>query len=555
MPATLFRNGLLYLGAGRVARGSLLVVDDRIAEVTLDPEDTGAAASAGPGTAPPPGARVIDIGAGTLLPGFQDAHAHPVLAGTHLLAIDLTPVHDRSAYLDLVAAAAAADPDATTLTGGGWFGDVFDGGFPRATELDEAVTDRPVILSSHDAHGVWVNSAALRAAGIDASTPDPDGGRILRDADGTPSGTLLEAAVGLVAGLIPPPTPELLPRALAAAQRRLHAVGVTAWQDAAVGESDLGPDVLPAYEALDASGELTASVRLALWWDRGRGLEQIDDFLATRDRLAGSERLDAGAVKVMVDGMVENHTAGMLAPLGGTDDDRGITFIAPDDLARLTTALDAAGFQVHFHACGDAAVRSCLDAVQAAVAANGPLGNRHHIAHLDVVAPEDVPRFAALDVTANVTGLWARTDEEIVTRKLPLLGPERERQHFPFGSLHRAGARIVGGSDWPVTDPNPLWSVATAVTRTGVAADPHAIGEEVFRTPLLAEEALPLGVALDAYLSEAARINGREHVSGRLEEGAVADLVLLDADVSSVDAVADAGVRLTMVGGRVVHEG
>lgn len=549
MSWTLFTNGSLYLGGGRFERGSLLVHDDRIAALL------------GEGAAPP--ARVVrevddvvDLAGGTLLPGLHDAHVHPLLAGLQLRTIDLDPVHDRDAYLRIVAGFAAAHPDAPVLTGGGWFGDVFAGGFPTAAELDAVVGDRPAVLHSHDAHGAWVSSAALAAAGIDATTPDPADGRILRDVDGAPTGMLLESAVGLVAHLVPAPEPAELELALEAAQRRLHACGITSWQDAAVGDSDLGPNALPAYEALAADGRLTGRVVLAQWWDRTRGTEQVAEqvaeLVAVRERLRGSA-LDAGTVKVMIDGMVENHTAAMLEPFTGHDADRGITFIPDPELAALTTALDAADLQVHFHAVGDAAVRSALDAVEAAVASNGRRGNRHHVAHLDVVSPADVLRFAELDVTANVTALWARLDEEIVTRKLPLLGPERARHHFAFGALHRAGARVVGGSDWPVTDPNPLWAVRTAVTRRGVPEDPHAIGDQVLRAPLLADEALPLGVALDAYLGEAAFVNRLEARTGALREGALADLAVVHADLRDVAAYGAAKVRRTYVGGRLVH--
>lgn len=542
MPSTLYTNGNLYLGAGRFERGHLLCKEDRIESVVL-------------GDAPDLAADVIvDLRGGTLLPGFQDAHVHPLLAGIQLIGIDLAPFHDRQQYLARIADFARQNPTAVALTGGGWFGDVFPGGFPTAAELDAVVRDRPVVLFSHDAHGVWVNSAALAAAGIDSRTDDPADGRILRNASGEPTGILLESAVGLVTALVPEPDADTLADALLAAQQRLHSVGITAWQDAAVGVSDLGPNALPVYEELDRRGLLTARVVLALWWDRARGVDQIVEFEATRDRLAGSSRLDAGTVKVMVDGMVENRTAGMLSPFDGTDDDRGVTFIPDDQLIELSVALDAAGFQIHYHAVGDAAVRSCLDALQAVHDRNGASTLRHHIAHLDIVDEADAPRFGELDASANVTAVWARLDEEIETRKLPLLGAARAERHFPFADVARGGGRIVGGSDWPVTDPNPLWSVRTAVTRTGVPEDPHAIGEHVFTTPLLAEQSLELGQALDAYLSSAAYVNRLDSQTGSLQEGMLADLVWIDTDIREISTLGSARVRRTVVGGRTVYD-
>lgn len=541
MSSTLYTNGLLYLGRGNFQPGSVLVDGERIVAVLSDADELPAADS------------VVDLQGGTLAPGFQDAHVHPLLAGIQLLGIDFAPVHNRESYLSIIRDYAHSHPDATVLTGGGWFGDVFEGGLPTAAELDAIVSDRPVILFSHDAHGVWVNSAALERGGVDEHTADPDDGRIVRAPDGSPTGVLLEGAIGFVADLVPPPTDDLLRDALLLAQARLHEVGITAWQDAAVGASEIGPDPMPIYERIEADGTLTGRVVAALWWDRTRGLEQITDLEATRERLGSSRMIDAGTVKVMLDGMVENRTAAMLEPFDGHPDDRGMAFVEPSGVLALSAALDAAGFQIHFHAVGDAAVRSALDGIEHARSVNGELGNRHHIAHLDVVHPDDVPRFAELDAIANVSALWARRDEEILTRKLPLLGPVREQHHFPFGSLIRSGARLVGGSDWPVTDPNPLWAIATAVTRTGFPEDPHAIGDEVMSEPLLADEAVTLGQALDAYGLNAAYANRLEGDSGELRPGARADLVWVDSDLRDVSSLGSARVRQTVVAGIVVY--
>jgi len=541
MPSTLYTNGLLYRGGGRFERGSVLI-DGSVITAVLTAD------------VPLPAAdQVIDLDGGTLMPGFHDSHAHPLLAGVLLMGIDLLPVHDRGEYLRIIGDYAAAHPELDCIEGGGWFGDVFEGGFPTAADLDAIITDRPVILSSHDAHGVWVNSIALERAGIDAHTPDPSDGRIERDASGVPTGVLLEGAAALVADLRPQPDHEFNVQALLRAQERLHSVGITTWQDAFVGVGDVGPNALPAYDELDRTGQLTGRVVMAQWWERTRGVEQIAELIAIRERYASSELLDAGTIKVMIDGMIENGTASMLAPFEGRPDDTGITFIEADAARELAIALDAHDFQIHFHAVGDRATRIALDAVEAAIEANGRRGNRHHIAHLDIVDPADVPRFAELDVTANISAIWARRDEEIVTRKLPLLGDARQQMHFPFGSLHRAGARLVGGSDWPVTDPNPLWAVYTAVTRVGVAEDPHAIGDEVFDSPLLAHEAIDLGTAFDAYLSVGAFINRLDENTGELRAGAAADLVWIDSDLRDPSTLGAALVRQTLVNGNVVY--
>ncbi|AQT83098.1 peptidase [Mycolicibacterium litorale] len=498
---------------------------------------------------------VVDLGGATLLPGFIDGHVHPVAAGMQALRCDLSNLpHDRAAYRTAIADYAATHPDVQVIAGSGWYGDAFDGGFPAAADIDDVVADRPVVLSSHDGHGVWVNSRALILARVDADTPDPAGGRIVRDRDGRPTGMLFESAAEPFNRLVPDVTPEFLRRALLEAQRRLHAVGVTGWQDAGVGIPAFGlTDILDTYLAADAAGELRSRVVGALWWTADAGLAQLDEILARR-AAAGHDRFTASTVKVMQDGICENCTAAMLAPYQGTAGDAltGMSFIDPDELAEITTRLAAEHFQIHMHAVGDRAVRECLDALQAAIRSNPQFDGRHQIAHLDVVDPADIPRFGALGVIANIQALWARRDTEIVERKLPLLGPEREPWHFPFGALQRHGARLAMGSDWPVTDPNPLWAIHTAVHRTGTRADPHAVGAGVFDTPLQAQQAIDLRTALAAYTTGSAYAN-HDADRGTIAVGKVADLVALDGDVFRAEDIGTVQAALTMVGGEVVH--
>ncbi len=500
------------------------------------------------------GTVVVDAEGGSVLPGFHDTHVHPPMAGASLLGIDLSPVHDADAYRRIIADFAAGHPELPVVEGVGWYGDVYEGGFPTGAALDEIVPDRPAILTSHDGHGVWVNTAALTAAGIRADEPDPPGGRFVRDAAGRLTGVVLDTAMQRIDRIRPEPPADAVQLAILAAQRRLHAVGITTWHDAAVGTSELGPDSFDAYLDLDSQGALTARVVLCQWWDRDLGLEQIDRMRERRDRAARSRRLGAGVVKVMQDGVIENRTGALLRPYSDDPERTGESFIPPDRLAAIVTALDALGFDVHLHAVGDRAVRECLDAVEHARRANGPDGGRHQIAHLDVVDPADAPRFAALDVTANVQMLWARVDAEIVLRKLPAMGPERARHHFPFGSLHRAGARIVAGSDWPVSDPNPLWAIHTGITRLAPSTDPHATGDAL-TVPLLPEQALPFAVALDAFTGSAAWAGRLEAESGVLAPGLAADLVILDRDVSAGTGLDVARVAATYVDGVAVHGG
>jgi predicted amidohydrolase YtcJ len=503
-----------------------------------------------------PRTEVIDAGGATLLPGFVDAHVHPLAAGVQRLTCDLSGLpHSVEAYQAAIVDYARRHPGDEWISGNGWYGDTFPGGLPTKELLDAVVPDRPVVIMSHDGHGCWANSVALERAGIDDRTPDPSGGRINRTADGVATGVLVERAGDLVTRLLPPITADFVEQAMLEAQAHLHRVGVTSWQDACVGPLWGMPDPLPTYLRLAEDGRLTARVIGALWWEAGEGLAQIDSLL---DRRAGGARgrFRATSVKVMQDGVCENCTGAMLAPYSGNPQHgtpTGLSFIDPVELAKICTELDGLDFQVHMHAVGDRAVRECLDALEAARRNNPEGANRHQIAHLDVVDPADVPRFAELDVVANIQALWARRDTEIVERKLPLLGPEREPRHFPFGALHRAGARLAMGSDWPVTDPNPLWAIHTAVHRVGPPEDPHAVGPDALTRPLEIGQALDLRTALEAYTLGSAYANGMEDEVGSIEVGKLADLVLLDRAVQDGDVVSGARPVLTLVGGHAVH--
>ncbi|HYZ11388.1 MAG TPA: amidohydrolase [Actinomycetota bacterium] len=492
-----------------------------------------------------PRPEVIQVGGGLILPGFQDAHVHPPSSGLERLRCDLNGAEDAETSLRIVAEYARAHPQEPWILGGGWWPAAFPGGTPRRDDLDAIVPDRPVYLPNRDGHGAWVNTRALEAAGIDGRTPDPPDGRIERDlATGEPSGTLHEGAMKLVERVVPLTSTRDWERAILEAQAYLHALGITAWQDAWV-----GPEHLDAYLALAGRGRLTARVVTALWWERGRGLDQIEDLAERRARSVPVDGVDAGSVKIMVDGVVESFTAHLLEPYldahGDPTGNHGIPFFETDALTAAVSRLDREGFQVHVHAIGDAAVRSALDAFEAARRANGPRGNRHHIAHLQVVHPEDVPRFAALDVTANVQALWACHEPQMDELTIPFLGPERAARQYPFASLARSGARLAFGSDWSVSTPNPLLQIEVAVTRV----DPRRREGEAF----LPEERLAPAAALEAFTRGSAFVNRLDDTAGTIEPGKAADLIVLDRDPFEAGPIGEARPLVTMVGGRIVH--
>ena len=524
----LFTGGALFAGTGAPLAGhALAVADGRI--LALVPADS-AAEYIGADT------RVVELNGALLAPGFQDAHVHPIGAGLEMLQCDLSASEDAQDSVARVAAYAAANPEAEWILGGGWSMDHFAGGAPSRVLLDAAVPDRPVILASRDHHSAWANTAAIKAAGLDASTPDPADGRIEREADGYPQGTFHEGAEHLFASVRPAVSDEQAYAGLMKAQEELLAVGITGWQDAWVGKGMSGiSDIDAVYRKAAAAGDLSVHVRGAQWWERDRGLEQIPEMVARRDSAAAQGTGPAyvpGTVKIMVDGVAENHTAAMLTPYhdhsGHTTDNAGLSFVDPQLLQEAVTQLDAAGFQVHYHALGDRAVREALDAIEAARTANGPSKNRHHLAHLQMVDAADTGRFVALDATANLQALWACHEDQLDELTLPFLREGAELRHYPFGELVEKGAPLAAGSDWPVSSADPLQALHVAVNRAYPESEFGPLGG--------ASQSLDVATFLAAYTSGTARINHRDADTGTLAEGYLADLVVIEPNPFELDA-------------------
>ncbi|MFI8081394.1 amidohydrolase [Kitasatospora sp. NPDC086009] len=535
-----FTNGPVHTGdPARTRATSLAVTGERITAVGHDEVRQ----LIGPGT------EVVDLEGRLLIPGFEDSHIHAVFGGTELAECDLTGTVGADEYLRRVAAFAAAHPDRTWITGGGWSMESFAGGLPTRHLLDSVVPDRPVYLVNRDHHGAWANTRALELAGLTRDTPDPADGRIEREPDGTPSGMLQEGATGLVARLVPPTDAAGRLAGLHRAQELLHSLGITGWQDALLGIFNGQPDPSDAYAAAAKAGTLTARVTGALWWDRNRGADQIPELVARRAQLTGG-RFRAGSVKIMQDGIAENFTAALSTPYldgcGCATANSGLSFVDPAALCGYVTALDALDFQVHFHALGDRAVREALDAIEVARAANGRRGTRHHLAHLQVVHPSDLPRFAALGAIANIQPLWAAHEPQMDELTIPFLGPERAAWQYPFGGLLRAGATLAAGSDWPVSSPDPIAGIHVAVNRM----EPDATDGRVF----LPEQRLDLATALAAYTAGSAHVNGHDD-AGSLRTGHLADLVVLDRDFFAAppEEIAATRVERTYVGGQLVY--
>jgi len=443
----------------------------------------------------------------------------------------------------------AAQPGRPWVHGWGWDADLFEGGRPTRAQLDALVPDRPAVLLRADGHAAWVNSRAVEAARLDDGGPgngplaDPPGGRIERDAAGRASGVLQEWATDLVVGLVPAPDPADRLRHLAAGQDALFRYGITAWQDASV----LADDADLYAHAADA-GVLRATVVGALRWDHRRGPEQLAELVGRRE-LVARDRFRPTAVKIMHDGVIDGSlTAAMLEPYldghGHATDQRGESLFDVPTLRRTVVGLTAAGFQVHFHAIGDRAVRECLDAL-AAAGGGGPLATRPILSHVQVVHPDDVSRFARLGAVVSAQPLWANGEDVQTELTIPFLGETRSAWQYPFGDLRRAGATIAGGSDWPVSTPDPLQGIHVAVNRS-------IHGED--RPAFYPEQSLTLADAFLAYTRGSAFANHREHESGTVEPGLLADLAVLDRDVfaAPADEIGAARVTQTFVAGRRV---
>jgi hypothetical protein len=529
------RGGAVYtLDAARSWADAVAIRGDRIVFVG---SSSGAQAHVGPRT------RVVDLDGRMVLPGFQDAHIHPVSGGIGYLSCALYDFETTEEYVKAVADYAARHKDKPWIRGDGWSLAAFaPSGVPDRGLLDAVVPDRPVYLESIDGHSAWVNSKALALAGITRETPDPPGGRIDRDpATGEPVGGLQDSAMNLVAGKAPPYTQKERLDGLRYALKLLNGFGITSLQDASVGAENL-----EAYRTLDRAGTLTARVVASLWWERDRGVEQIAAFLEQRRKYTGGN-LRATTVKIMQDGVMEVQTAALLKPYVGKPGVTGLVMVDPEALKSAVTRLDREGFQVHFHAIGDAAIRHCLDAVEAARRANGARDARHHISHLELIDPADIPRFRRLGVAANVQPLWAYADDYITELTLPFLEADRARWIYPIASLLKSGAVLAFGSDWSVSSANPLEEIEVAVTRLGWKGQT--------KEPFIPEERIDLRDALAAFTIGAAYVNHQDDRTGSLEAGKLADLIVLDRNLFAIDPrdISEAKVLLTLLGGKPVH--
>ncbi|WP_448585509.1 amidohydrolase [Thermaurantiacus sp.] len=509
-------NGVMVSEDGEVVRfAGLLTGDDGRVEALL-----------APGAKEPrlgPGDFRLDARGRTLMPGFIDAHGHVLALGFSLIALDLAGTRSLGEAQARIRAAAQATAGTGWLRGRGWNQEAWGlGRFPTAAELDAAVADRPAALERVDGHALWLNSAALKAAGITAKTKDPPGGRIERGPGGVPSGVLVDAAMALARASVPAPSALERDRALEAALRHLVALGVTGIHDMGVAPADWN-----LYRAFGDAGRLPLRVTAY-----AAGMEAADAIapLGPTPWLYG-ERLRLQGVKLYADGALGSRGAWLKADYADAPGNRGLGLLDDTMLRNLMSRANFQGFQLAVHAIGDAANSQVLDAYAEITPTYGQ-GFRNRIEHAQVLDPADFGRFRAFGVVASVQPIHATSDRAMAEARL---GPDRLRGAYAWASLRRAGAHLAFGSDTPVESANPFLGIAAAVTRDGWRV----------------EEAVPLPAALAGFTVWAARAGLAEGRVGTLMPGAWADFILVDADPFRVppDRLRDLRVEETWVAG------
>lgn len=535
-----FVNGAVYtVDAGRSRAEAVAVRDGRIVRVgTSD----AVRRLVGPAT------EVTDLAGAMLLPGFHDSHIHILIGVATDDDCDLLRLESQAevdARLRECQALAGYGPDRWVL-GGGWSEWLWPDANPGKAQLDALFPDRPVYLESSFGHAAWVNTRALEIAGVDRATKDPPDGVIVRDpATREPSGTLRDAAMLLVKDGLPQRSPAQRLASVRDGIALAHSVGITS-----VIEPGLDADLIaPVVELADA-GELSLRVRASLSplaWQPGAFDDRVFDFLEGRGQWR-RPGLDVDSVKIYMDGVVEYGTGALLEPYEDSRHGLGPRFYTQEQVNRYFTRFDAMGLAIHVHAVGDAGIRMALDGFEAMRTANGMSDIRHHVVHLQLIDEADRPRFGELGIAATFQPLWAYPDPAALELDVPLIGEARTQAMYPIASLAKGGARITAGSDYFVTDLNPLHAIEAAVTRQ----DPYSNDGPV----LNAAERVDLDTMIAAYTIEGAWLMGLDKEQGSIEAGKRADFVVLDRDLFAgpASAINEARVVMTVFGGRTVYE-
>ncbi|OBF16806.1 twin-arginine translocation pathway signal protein [Mycobacterium sp. ACS4331] len=541
-----FRNGPVYTVSPDTPWAEAVAVTGNT--ITYVGDEAGAMALAGPAT------KVVDLQGRLLMPGFVEGHTHPFLGAFLTSGVDLQ-VPTLADALKVIETYAKDHPDGP-IRGFGWRVDMFGPEGPNRAELDRIVPDRPAFFFAIDGHSLWANSRALEMAGVDRNTPDPipEFSYYARDQSGDPTGYVLEvnAVLGVVNAVEPISTAAMgalmegwLPKASAA--------GITTVFDAGV--PPIGEDqgaLLALYADVERRGELPFRV-VASYSVKS---PPIDDAVAKLEDIRGrvsGELVQVNVVKVIGDGTQEGYTAWLLEPYADKPDSTGGSPFTDDQWHQLVAAVDAAGVDVHVHACGERTVRTALDSIERAIAANPPRDRRHTIAHLVYVEDPDNERFAELGVTAQFSANWMSADPDTMQNLAARYGAPRNRLMYRPQRILKAGGRISLGTDWPAagyfSTYKPLDSIQIGVTRQLIGEPDAAVLEP-------ADERLSVAEAIHANTMGAAHQLRLEDRVGSIEAGKLADLIVLDRNILEVDPleIHAATVTMTMMNGQIRHQ-
>jgi predicted amidohydrolase YtcJ len=522
---TVFTNGFIYTADSRHSTAQAVAVLD--GKIIFVGSNAAVKAFIGPKTVH------VDLDSKMMLPGFTDAHSHADSGGIQdLYEISFADVTNATMkdYLHQVTQFINAAPGLPGYRGMGWVNGVAPGIGPLATDLDRVVRNKPIVLRSQDGHSVWVNSKALELARINRDTPNPSNGKIERLPDGRPSGTLREGAISFVDGVIPPYSIEHYEEAILHFQEKI--AGPFGLTQVFIPGLEANGIQIAAYERLARSGKLTMRIRAAINLNP-------DNFIANQVRAAVAERskhanllFQVNAVKFFVDGVIEGHTGYLLKPYtdaqqyNGNPNYRGMPMWSPDSLDAASIAASKAGFLLHYHAIGDAAVRMALHAISAAEKALGRSDLRPGITHLQLVDPLDLARFKSLGVVAVTQPYWFVSDKYYFWNiQVPYLGRRRADREYPMQSFFRNGVLVASSSDYPVTlPPNPLAGIETGVLRWYQGA---SNGSEV----LWPSERCTVKQMIDSFTINGAKSMLLEKISGSIEPGKSADLIILNKNI------------------------
>lgn len=468
--------------------------------------------------------KTVDLKGKMVLPGLHDSHVHLVDGGVDLGTCSLLECKSKSAVIDKIKKYLEEHKDLVAekkwIRGSGWILPVFKDGNPSKEDLDALVKDAPAFFEAQDYHSGWANSRALEIAGIDKNTKDPEGGRIERNSKGEPTGTLRESAMKLVSQHIPERNEQVYLEGLERGQKLANSFGITSIQDAWTNDK-----LLNAYSKFDNDNKLNIKVTTAIEV-KADGLEEQVAQVIEKKKNSRGKNLRVTSAKLFADGVIEACTAALLAPYKGKHGDCGKLLFTPEEINKAVVGLTEGGVQVHIHAIGDRAVRTSLDAFENVIKKSGSHDLRHHIAHLEMVPTEDIPRFRRLRVSANFQPFWAQMDTYIKDLTEPYLGKERSQALYPIGSLIRSGAVVVAGSDWPVSSLNPLEAIEVSIRRR----EPGNVKVDAW----LPAEASDLASMIAAYTINGAFVQHQDKLTGSLEVGKAADFIVLERNLFEI---------------------